>query len=131
MGNNVFASVSPTSITVATASDIQLLTTGGAVPAGGLVKWATSCTGETPNVDPDDTDDPTQSFTVSGTGSYKLCYRAPGGSDSVQQGTITLTVQAASANNVFASVSPTSITTATASDIQLLTPSTNAVPAGG
>ena len=61
--------------------------------ANDLVIWATACSGVVPNVDPTDGTNAATSFAVSAAGEYKLCYRADGASDSVEQAGITLTVQ--------------------------------------
>ena len=66
----------------------------GTVSAGDLVSWALDCSAAAPDRDPTDGVDAVTEFTVVGAGVYKLCYRASGGSDSVEQSGVSLTVLA-------------------------------------
>ena len=62
-----------------------------------MVAWAldnVNCASATPTEDPTDGVNAATIFTVNAAGDYKLCYRASGLSDSVEQNGITLTVQA-------------------------------------
>jgi len=95
-GATVITAISPTSATSGTGTSITLT---GTIAAGDLIIWATSCTGAVPNVDPTDGTNAATSFTVTGAGTYKLCLRVSGGSDSVEQTGITLTVSAAGAGS--------------------------------
>ncbi len=85
----VIRAISPTGITAGVATSIQLT---GTVAAGDLVVWATACASATPDVDPTDGAAQLTQFTVRAAGTYKLCYRKSGGSDSVEQTGVTLTV---------------------------------------
>ena len=82
---------SPTSITAATATDITL---AGTVWSGDLVTWAVDCSAVAPDQDPTDGSSQVTAFTVTGVNTYKLCYRASGLSDSVEQSGVSLTVLA-------------------------------------
>merc|ERR1711871_1878704 len=106
---NKITGISPPSISSATATSVQLT---GTVGAGDLVIWATDCSAATPNVDPTDGTDQSTSYTVTGVGTYKLCLRENGASDSVEQAGITMTVT--SQPNKITGISPTSISSATA-----------------
>ena len=92
--STTITAVAPTSITAGAATTITLT---GTVAAGDLVVWATDCSAATPSVDPTDGTNAATSFTVSTAGTYKLCYRANGMSDSVEQTGIALTVTEARA----------------------------------
>ena len=89
-GNKITA-ISPTTITAGVATAITLT---GTVASGDLVTWAADCAAATPDVDPTDGDSQSTSFTVAA-GVYKLCYRASGLADSVEQTGITLNVAGA------------------------------------
>jgi len=92
-GTTVITGISPTSITAGSATSITLK---GTVAAGDKVIWALDCSAATPSEDPNDGVDAASPFTVAAAGGpYKLCYRASGSSDSVEQAGITLTVKAA------------------------------------
>ena len=85
----VITGSSPNSITAATATDITL---AGTVWSGDLVTWAVDCSAVTPDQDPTDGSNQVTAFTVTGVNTYKLCYRASGLSDSVEQSGVTLNV---------------------------------------
>merc|ERR1711998_347250 len=106
--------ISPSTVSSATATSVQLT---GTVGSGDLVIWAADCSAATPNVDPTDGTDQSTSMTVTGVGTYKLCLRENGASDSVEQTGITMTVT--SNPTKITGISPTSITDATATDITL------------
>jgi len=89
---NTITAISPAEITSASATSITLT---GTVAANDLLIWAPNCSSAIPNVDPTDGTNKSTSYTVTGAGTYKLCYRKAGGSDSVEQTGITLTVVAA------------------------------------
>ena len=64
-----------------------------------------------PFVDLTDGDDASNAYVVSSpSGAYNLCYRASGGSDSVEQSGITLTLHAGSSVTTIIAISPTSFT---------------------
>ena len=89
---NMITAISPPTITAGINTAISLT---GTVAAGDLVTWAADCAAATPDVDPTDGTDQSTGFTVGSTGVYKLCYRASGLADSVEQAGITLTVAGA------------------------------------
>merc|ERR1711988_909982 len=101
---NKITSVSPTTVSSASANDITL---NGAVAANDLVIWATDCSAATPNVDPTDGTDQATSMTITGVGTYKLCLREAGTTDSVEQTGITMAVT--TQTNKITSVSPTTV----------------------
>ena len=88
---NKITAISPPTITAGINTAITLT---GTVAAGDLVTWAADCAAATPDVDPTDGTDQSTGFTVGTAGVYKLCYRASGLADSVEQAGITLTVAA-------------------------------------
>jgi hypothetical protein len=89
--NSIISSISPSTIAEGVSTDITL---SGTTATGDKVIWATSCAGAIPNKDLTMGRDMSTSFTVSPAGNYKLCYRASGKMDSVEQNDITLIVQA-------------------------------------
>ena len=91
-GANKITAISPPTITAGIDTAITLT---GTVAAGDLVTWAADCAAVTPDVDPTDGTDQSTGFTVGSVGVYKLCYRASGLADSVEQTGITLTVASA------------------------------------
>merc|ERR1711988_1670510 len=111
---NKITGITPSSISSATATSVQLT---GTVGTGDLVIWATDCSAATPNVDPTDGTDQSTSYTVTGVGTYKLCLRENGASDSVEQAGITMTVT--SQPNKITGITPSSISSATATSVQL------------
>merc|ERR1711871_1028157 len=111
---NKITGISPTSISSATATSVQLT---GTVGSGDLVIWATNCSAATPNVDPNDGTDQSTSYTVTGVGTYKLCLRENGASDSVEKAGITMTVT--SQPNKITGVTPSTISDNTATDVTL------------
>merc|ERR1711998_607967 len=106
---NKITSVSPTTVSSASTN---ALTLGGVVGAGDLVIWATDCSSATPNVDPTDGEDQATTMTITGVGTYKLCLREAGTTDSVEQTGITMTVT--TQTDKITSVSPSTISTETA-----------------
>lgn len=90
---NIITGIKPKAITANVATKITL---EGTVAAGDKVTWATNCSEADPNINPTVGTDETSSFFV-GSGKHKLCYRARGASDSVEQEGITLDVQELSA----------------------------------
>merc|ERR1711998_456106 len=113
---NKITSVSPTTVSSASTN---ALTLGGGGGAGDLEIWATDCSSATPNVDPTDGEDQATSMTITGVGTYKLCLREAGTTDSVEQTGITMTVT--TQTDKITSVSPTTVSSA----------STNALTLGG
>jgi len=83
--------ISPTTISPNEAMPVALI---GTVAAGDLVVWASDCSAATPSVDPVDGINNRTVFTLL-TGTYQLCYRANGASDSVAQIGVTLSVREA------------------------------------
>eukprot|EP00928_Gymnodinium_smaydae_P044281 TRINITY_DN29547_c0_g1_i1.p1 TRINITY_DN29547_c0_g1~~TRINITY_DN29547_c0_g1_i1.p1 ORF type:complete len:546 (+),score=74.18 TRINITY_DN29547_c0_g1_i1:89-1726(+) len=97
--------ISPSSITTGHATSITLT---GTFASGDLAIFTTSgnCGSVTPNVD---ISSGTASFTVTGVGSYVLCVRANGETDSVEQTNPALSVVAATSASHVSSVSPTTV----------------------
>lgn len=91
---SIINSISPTTITANATADITLI---GTASMGDQVIWATDCAMAKPNANLTQGTDKSTSFSAanfSAAGDYKLCYRASGHADSVEQTGITLTVQA-------------------------------------
>eukprot|EP00449_Zooxanthella_nutricula_P050738 CAMPEP_0198572306 /NCGR_PEP_ID=MMETSP1462-20131121/111654_1 /TAXON_ID=1333877 /ORGANISM="Brandtodinium nutriculum, Strain RCC3387" /LENGTH=619 /DNA_ID=CAMNT_0044303459 /DNA_START=16 /DNA_END=1871 /DNA_ORIENTATION=- len=109
--------ISPTSISEAWATTIRL--TGGASGTAIFIPSGSSCATATPNVGIDVSNNGI--FTVATDGSYKLCFQATGGSDSIEQTGITLTV-----------IDPTPDTVVTAIDIvQIIQGTSNTITLSG
>merc|ERR1719316_1538593 len=107
---------STASISAGHATDVTLT---GTIASGDLVIWTTgSCGSVTPNVDPTDGTNAVTSMTVASAGTYKLCVRKSGGSDSVEQSGFTMTVVAATPTNVITG-STASISAGHATDVTL------------
>eukprot|EP00933_Yihiella_yeosuensis_P064292 TRINITY_DN67644_c0_g1_i1.p1 TRINITY_DN67644_c0_g1~~TRINITY_DN67644_c0_g1_i1.p1 ORF type:complete len:468 (+),score=80.78 TRINITY_DN67644_c0_g1_i1:58-1461(+) len=87
------------SVTTATAGTAVSITLTGTAASGDKVTWAASCTGATPDTAVTAGTNQATSFTISATGSLKLCYRSAGGSDSVEQTGISITVSGGAAGS--------------------------------
>lgn len=104
--NNVVTAISPTSITVNTATVITLTGTSG---NGDLLDFSATC-GAAPTTAVAGTgfDEATITITATATG-LKLCFRKSGQTDAVAQVGIFLDVIAATPNNKITSISPSSM----------------------
>lgn len=113
-GATVITAISPSSITVSTASTITL--TGG-YGAGDLLDFGANCGSVTPATS---AASGSVSITIGATGTgLKLCYRANGESDSQEQTGITLDVITASPNNRFTEITPQFVYASVATAITL------------
>eukprot|EP00930_Biecheleria_cincta_P014489 TRINITY_DN12441_c0_g1_i1.p1 TRINITY_DN12441_c0_g1~~TRINITY_DN12441_c0_g1_i1.p1 ORF type:complete len:1364 (-),score=174.62 TRINITY_DN12441_c0_g1_i1:105-4196(-) len=111
-------SISPSSITVNTATSVTLAGSSNNAFFSWSVAGATDCTGVTPATQLTGLNQ-VVSVTQATTGMYRLCFRSPGGSDSVAQMNGVLTVISATTANSITAVSPTHISTATATSVTL------------
>jgi len=90
--NNVITSISPESVYVNTAQSIIMF---GTTSSGDLAGFSQTCPGFTPNVSPTVGTNQATSFTLASTGAnFRLCYRKNGGSDSIAQDGIFMSVSA-------------------------------------
>ena len=99
---DTISAISPISITAIVSMSMVF---EGTVAAR-LGEVGPRCTSATPSVDPTDGCDATSDYLVSALGTDKLCYRASGGSDSVEQSGISLNVQAGALAETISAISP-------------------------
>jgi hypothetical protein len=95
--DNRIAHIKPVAIQAGTPTDITLF---GSVFTGDTFKFASECKNEVPDVMPGVGSNPVTKYSIDGHGTYKLCYRSSGGSDSVEQQGITLEVTPAPASTM-------------------------------
>jgi len=90
--NTVITAISPTGIYATVSSNIILF---GVAQSGDKAIFASSCAGQTPNVALTVGSNKVTAFTMASTGiNFRLCYRTTGGTDSVAQDNIFLSVSA-------------------------------------
>eukprot|EP00930_Biecheleria_cincta_P093662 TRINITY_DN8411_c0_g1_i1.p1 TRINITY_DN8411_c0_g1~~TRINITY_DN8411_c0_g1_i1.p1 ORF type:complete len:889 (-),score=90.23 TRINITY_DN8411_c0_g1_i1:30-2696(-) len=107
--------LNPESITINTATSITFTGSGNGDKFSWSAVGAADCTGVTPSTALTSTDE-VVSVSQSSTGTYRLCFREAGGSDSVSQNSGTLTVVAVTSGTAI-TISPNVVVSSTATEV--------------